>query len=607
MSDFEEDFLSAEDLEAPSILDKDTLFALLAASGVAELVTSDGATTVYIDSTPKAEGELYVNPDGEPVNGFMTKFSDGFTGWKRGDLVRARFVVNPRPDRLSLLVADSYVGDIRHADEFVLDGDDEELAKLRGLGITELDLDVKVTSADREYIVSDMFRYRASIDRINNILLAWDGKSSLESGQVLLQGKVQEYVADTSHDPKNLLPTYMVLDINGRPVVINMNGGYVAYESSQYEKIISEAPEPGDVVQVLASYDPDFEQLPYGRERVSAFDTGWCRSTHCLAPNPERAAKQESFNASLENMIDELAEITDPELFRQHYGKIIEQSFVRSLRSVKDCRTTAQHKRLGKVVDAMFDADSQIDKPLLAVAEDFPSVYEAFNAQFNINIYPMSVSEAYAAVMEIARDPSRLDPQTVSTDYLYRVVEGALTPEQMSELSNTVIENYYPVTVRQGKSFRKEDYILEPGKVPYNRYSITEAAILRLSLTGLESDIEALTTLFESSVDNNQFAHVRGEDDFMPKIVDSLNNALCKAGVWTVDKGWHKVADHKRLRLFTQTTLPRLINAMGGYTAKVDNLPYVDDEKYAAISHSFALDGLQRMVGIASELEVLAA
>lgn len=93
----------------------------------------------------------------------------------------------------------------------------------------------------------------------------------------------------------------------------------------------------------------------------------------------------------------------------------------------------------------------------------------------------------------------------------------------------------------------------------------------------------------------------------MPKIVDSLNNALCKAGVWTVDKGWHKVADHKRLRLFTQTTLPRLINAMGGYTAKVDNLPYVDDEKYAAISHSFALDGLQRMVGIASELEVLAA
>src|SRR6266404_6125871 len=161
MSDYEKGFPKPEGLVGPNILDKEALFALLAASGIAELATSDGATTVYVDSTPKDKGELYVNPDGKPVHGFMTKFSEDFTGWKQGDLVRARFVVSPKSDQVTLLVADSYVGDIRHADEFVLEGDQEELSKLRGLGMTELDVDVEVTSEEREYIVSNMFKYSA--------------------------------------------------------------------------------------------------------------------------------------------------------------------------------------------------------------------------------------------------------------------------------------------------------------------------------------------------------------------------------------------------------------------------------------------------------------
>lgn len=606
MSDFEEGFPKSEGLEEPNILDRDALFAILAASGIAELATSDGVTTVYVDSTPKDRGELYVNPDGKPVHGFMTKFSEGFTGWKQGDLVRARFVVSPKSDQVILLVADSYVGDIRRADEFVLEGDQEELAKLRGLGMTELDVDVEVTSEEREYIVSNMFKYTARVDRVNNILTAWDGESELAPGQVLVQGKVQEYVVDTSNDYKDRRPAYMTLDVNGKPVVINMNGGYVAYEGSQYEKLLSETPEVGDVVQVLASYDPNFKQTPYGRQRVSAFDASWCRSTYCLAPNPDRAAKQEAFHASVENMIGELAEITDPAAFRQQYGKIIDQTFVNPRGFVKDCRTAVQQKRMSELVDAMFNEESHMDKPLLAVAKDFPSIYSTFNQEFGINLYSMSVSEAYAAVMEIAQDPSKLDPKTVHTDYLYRAVDDALTPEQMSELANTVINNYYPIAVRQGKSFKKEDYVPEPGKVPYNQHSITESAIIQLSQTGLESDIETLTALFESSIANDQFAHVRGEDDFMPKIADSLVHALCKAGTWNADKGWHEVTNHERLQLFTQTILPRLTSAMGVYTSKVDALPYIGDEKYAAFNHSSTLDRLQRMVRIASELEALA-
>lgn len=607
MSNFEKGFPKPEGLDQPNILDSDTLFALLAASGITELATSDSVTTVYVDSTPKDKGELYVNPDGKPVHGFMTKFSEGFTGWKQGDLVRARFVVSPKSDQVTLLVADSYVGDIRHADEFVLEGDQEELAKLRGLGMTELDVDVEVTSEEREYIVSNMFKYSARVDRVNNVLTAWDGESELTPGQVLLQGKVQEYVANTSNDYKDRHPTYMTIDVNGKPVVINMNGGYVAYEGSQYEKLLSETPETGDVVQVLASYNPDFEQRPYGRERVSAFDASWCRSTYCLVPNPDRAASQEAFHASLENMIGELAEITDPAAFRQLYGKIIDQAVVNPKTFVKDCRTAVQQKRMAELVDAVFDEDSHMAKPLLAVVKDFPSIYSTFNEQFKVNLYSMSVSEAYAFVMEVAKNPSKLDPEIVNTDYLYRAVDDALTPEQMSVLANTVIDNYYPVAVRQGKSFKKEDYVPEPGKVPYNNYSITESAIVQLSQTGLESDIETLTALFENSIANDQFAHLRGEDDFMPKIADSLDHALCKAGIWTVDKGWHEVTDRERLQLFTQTILPRLTAAMGVYTTKVDALPVVDDEKYAAFSHSFTLDRLQRMVGIASELEALAA
>lgn len=607
MSEFEEGFPKPEGLDEPNILDRDTLFALLASSGIGELATSDSVTTVYADSTPKDTGELYINPDGKPVHGFMTKFSEGFTGWKQGDLVRARFVVSPKSDQVTLLVADSYVGDIRHADEFVLEGNQEELAKLRGLGMTELDVDVEVTSEEREYIVSNMFKYSARVDRVNNILTAWDGVSELTPGQVLVQGKVQEYVASTSSDYKDRRPTYMTLDVNGKPVVINMNAGYVAYEGSQYEKLLSKTPEAGDVVQVLASYNPNFEQTPYGRQRVGAFDANWCRSTYCLVPNPNRATTQEAFHASLENMIGELAEITDPVAFRQQYGKIIDQAFVNPKSFVEDCRTAVQQKRMAELVDAMFDDDSHMEKPLLAVAKDFPSTYSTFSQEFGINLYPMSVSEAYDAMMEVAQDPSKLDPKVVNTNYLFWALEGALPVERMSTLATTLIDTYYPVTARQGMSFEEDNYVPEPGKVPYNRHSITESAIVQLSQTGLESDIETLTALFENSIANDQFAHVRSEDDFMPKIADSLSQALCKAGTWTVDKGWCEVTDRERLQLFTQTILPRLTTAMGAYTAKVDALQVVGGEKYAAFSHRFTLDRLQRMVGIASELEALAA
>ncbi len=604
MSNFEEGASELGRLDGPNILDGDTLFALLASSGIAELSSGDALTTVYVDSTPKDEGELYVNPDGRTVHGFMTKFSPDFTGWGQGDLVRARFVINPKADQVSLLVADSFVGDIRHADEFVLEGDQAELAKLRGLGITELDLDVEVTSEEREYIVSNMFKYSARVDRINNILTAWDGKSELTPGQVLLQGEVTEYIADERGAPDNKKPTHMTLDVNGESVVINMNAGHVRYEGGPYEKLLSDVPEIGDVVQVLAHYNPDFKQQPHYRPRVSAFDASWCRSTYCLAVNAERAAEQEAFSVALDNAIDELATITEHPRFRQQYGRIIEQSLVDS--AGKDCRSRAQQERMAKLVEAIFPEDQHLRKPLLAIGKDFPSVYATFKESYGIDIYSMSVSEVCAVVMGIAQDPSKLDPKTRETDYLFRVVNDALSPEQMSTLATTILSTYYPITVRKDASYDK-DYTPEHGKVPYCQRSLTEAAISHLGSTGLERDIETLTALFESSIANDQFSQIRRENDYMTAITNSLHHALCETGTWSADKGWHGVTDIDVLQRFQQVVIPRLTAAMGIYTAKVNALPYVNDEKYAAFNHSFTLDHLQKMVELASELEALAA
>ncbi len=605
MSTFNGDFSRPEGSGQPNVLDKEALLALLAASGVAELATIDDVTTVYIDSTPKDKGELYMNPEGKPVYGFMTKFSEGFTGWKQGDLVRARFVVNSEADQTTLLVADSYVGDIHHADKFVLEGDPNELAKLRGLGVTEIDVDVEVTSEEPEKIVSDMFKYTARVDRVNNILAAWDGESKLTPGQVLVQGRVQKYVAHTDNDYKDRRPTYITLDVNGKPVDINMNLGYIEYGGSPYKKLLSETPGVGDIVQVLTTYDPDFrrKQTPYGRQRESAFDASCRRSTYCLALNPDRAAKQEAFYASVENMISELADTTDHVAFRHLYGKIIKQTFVdpKSRGPVEDLRTDVQQKRMAELVDAMFDEDARMDKPLLAVAKAIPS-----NQEFGIDLYSMSVSEAYAAVMEIAQDPSKLDPKTVCADYLFRVVKDALTPEQRSVFANTVIDNYYPVAVRQGMSLKNEEYVPKPGEVPKKWRSIIESAIFELSETGLESDIETLTVLFEGSIANGLFVHEQGSD-FMSNIAAGFEVALLKAGTWTADKGY-KVTDRERLQLFTQTILPRLITSLVKYTIKIDEIPTADKNKnmYSArcgIIH----ERLWRTIRFAFELEAYAA
>lgn len=369
MTDPKEDFPETSGLNEPHTLGQETLLHLLTSSGIAELAIRGGLTTIHVDKTPKDTGELYMNPDGEPVYGFMTKFSEGFTGWENGDLVRARFVIKPNDEGVSLIVADSYVGDIRLADEFVLEGDSQELRKLLKLGITELDLDVKVTSEKGKYKgTGKMFEYSASIDRVNSILAPWDGESELEPGQVLVQGRVTEYVAADKGDQTNKKATYMTLDINGKSVVVNMNAGYVAYEDSPYENLLNDMPEIGDIVQVLTSYDPNFGQTPYHRPRVSAFDTSWCRSTHCLVANPDRVSRQEAFNAAAESIINELAGISDQATFRKKYGELIDLTVVDTFRGYfKNCLTAEQKKRVNDMVSQVFSEKELLQESHLLI------------------------------------------------------------------------------------------------------------------------------------------------------------------------------------------------------------------------------------------------
>jgi hypothetical protein len=117
------------------------------------------------NTTPTEKGTLYLNSRDEPVYGFFTKFDEGFEGWQPGHNVRARFqALQRQTGNVSLLVCDSYVGDIRHADSFDLGNPDEkpELQYLLGLGMAEIDATVTVTG-DGKYSVSNMFDYPAKV------------------------------------------------------------------------------------------------------------------------------------------------------------------------------------------------------------------------------------------------------------------------------------------------------------------------------------------------------------------------------------------------------------------------------------------------------------
>lgn len=602
---FDDTFPETGDSQEPHRLDRESIFRLLASAGLTELTTGDGLTTIHVDSTPQEEGELYMNSDGKPVLGFMTKFSKGFTGWKNGDLVRARYVVSAHDEQVSLLVADSYIGDIRHADEFILEGEPEELAKLRSLGITELDLDLKVTSDRGEFTTSNMFKYSACIDRVNDVLAPWDGKSELTPGPVLLQGQVLEYVSQ-ANDSDRRQPAYVTLALGNNSIVVNMSDGYIAYAGSQYEKLLNEAPEIGDTVQVLASFNPDFEQQRYHRPRVSAFDANQCRSAFCLEPSPARMAEQEAFSTAVDSKINDLSTITEPAEFRQKYGELIALSFVQTGTFMRNCLTNAQAKRLAGSVEQAFPVEGNMQKPLLAVAEHFPSLFSRFKEEYGVDIYSMSVEETYDFALEIAQDPAKLDPKISETHHLLLALDGALTPEQMSALATTAVNAYYPVTVRKGHlSSREEDYKPEPGKVPYNQHSLTESAIMQLGRTGRIEDTNALLELFEVSVEGNLFSHIRGEDDYMSKIVDGLQDGLMGTASWSTEKGWHNITDRNMIAHFQSTVIPRLVAAIGTYTEKVKAIGEIDGESYATVKHRATLSRAQKVVELTDELMAL--
>ncbi len=591
-----------------SVLGKDDFFNILATSGLGEL-TAGAFTTIHLDSTPREKDEIYLSPDGRLIYGFMTKFDKGFTGWKKNDLVRARFIVKSREDKVSLLVADSYIGDIRHADEFVLEGDEEELAKLKSVGLAELDLNVELTSDQREYLASNMFLYRARIDSVNAVTEVWDGQSELEAGPVLLQGRVVDYVETDIDDNTNKKPTFITISVNGRPVTVNLNGGYLTYEGSrQYENLLNEQPEIGDLVQILASYDPDYasKQKSYERPRVSSLDASWCRSAYCLEANPDRSERQANFNDALETAISELGEATEPTIFKQKYGQIINMAYQKTDRnSINNCLTAHQRRQMSELVKKVF-ASNDTEKPLLAVKEDFPSVFSTVVEEFGIDIYSMSVDEVYKAMMEIASDPEKLHPKSLHTDYIFRILEGAATPQQMSALAIKAIESYYPITVRKGLLFDADDPSLELLKVHYNQHSLVERAISVLGATGLPKDIEFLAGLFKSSVKNDQFSHQRGEDDYLQGIVASLNHSLSKNAKWSLDQDWYEITNHDGLKYFREDIIPTILKSVAEYTKKVESIGEINGERHAEIVHAFVMNKVENLVKLSDKLNTLA-
>ena len=127
-------------------------------------------------------------------------------------------------------------------------------------------------------------------------------------------------------------------------------------------------------------------------------------------------AFNEGFHATTNSTIRTLSSITDsPKTFRETYGKLIEWVFVETDTSVKSCLTDEQAARLTAAVTQAFPEDGDMEKPLLAVSDELPSVFRKFNEEYNVDIYSMSMAEAYKFAMEIAQDPTKLDPKIVQS------------------------------------------------------------------------------------------------------------------------------------------------------------------------------------------------
>jgi hypothetical protein len=407
---------------------------------------------VVIDTRPEAEGGVWVGPDGVPVSSFMRKFQDGFEGWKPGEVVNATFILGRSGGQPELIVADAYVGDIRHSDTFALpEVSPEDAATLRNLGVALLDVDVEVISGSASGVGSES-DYEARIRRFNSIQREWDGETLPQPGdQLLLKGKVVRYLpaearerrADVSSLPP--LPTVEIQLSNGITVPVQMIDGRITYHDGSLDLRYPDAPQQGDIVQVSTI----FVDASFGRsDRVGVFQAPDCRSAYLVKPGAERFAIYRADRDDIAVKIRELSSLDGQAFHAAYAGLLHDYSDLSPGQPEPRVLLTAEEQQaVLELVEQKFPSDAQGNPP-----RDRPLVHfgviprmVATNEMYGVDTFAMSRQEFYDFCLDVAngRAPIVHGSEDKGPDTPFQVLHrGGFSPQEQFAVYKQTAEHW---------------------------------------------------------------------------------------------------------------------------------------------------------------------
>lgn len=497
---------------------------------------------IFVDSRPRVEGEIWVNPDGAPVSSFMRKFKDGFEGWQPGEIVNARFVLtHKRGSRPGLLVSDAYIGDIRHADTFMLpEVSAEDDVTLRNLGMALIDADVEVTSPGT-YRVSNMFDYEGRIHRINNVQMPWDGETEPQVGeQVLVQGEVVSYVTGEADYKNAIFPVVEVKLPNGRVVPIEMTNGNINYEAGNLDFLYPQDLREGDIVQINSTFS-NASTWDQHRGRPATLHAPFCRSAYLLQPSTERLATYEAHRADIAARMIELGGL-EGQAFRDAYARLMHDYI--------EGRTEQRHwprllladqeqASLKALVDQKFPDDVEgnlsPDRPLT----DFSHVWQMSEVSrgYGVDVYGMSRREFHNFCLDVASGRNVADPSLeISVDYPFWILSignEKFGDQEQFDVYRQTVEHWLPYI--KGKEVVTRSHTLtDPERqVTFDNQYLAERAT-EFMVDSAERLPEARDYLYDLTTRTLREIALEDTSSSMwgYKLCSSLQRVLTSTGVW---------------------------------------------------------------------------
>lgn len=394
-----------------------------------------GKDSYSIDSTPQLSNDVSIGGDGELVDSFGKKFEQGFEGWKPGQKLHSRYIVqrSSSGDGVQLLVADSVVRDIRYADVFEIDDLPEAAkAELLRVGIAEVDADIEITGP-AQYEISNSYRYRAKIDRIYGIQPPFDGdfKSLVPDQQVLVEGKVLVY--ERSERPNTNAYGHCLVELpNGTKIPIVLWNGYLVYEGGSLDVLNPPYPIVGDAVQINCAYGNPGER--YGRNDGMSLFAYFTRSTYLQEASAERKAHHDQRTSSVQESLQAFNTATEPREARRILSQIMRAAIITESSIKMLGLTVAEKEIIQQAIESKF-SDPE-DRPINFLEDTYTP--EEINRVWGVDVYSMSRREFFEFCMGFASGEANYQ-EPGGIDYPYRVFDMALSREQQLKILTTAV------------------------------------------------------------------------------------------------------------------------------------------------------------------------